>query len=67
LGSRLAFWVYLLLNDFDMESYAKALKDQGVSETDLNTLSMFQSLGLREADGTPKPALEVWIEYRNEK
>ena len=67
LGSRLAFWVYLLLNDFDMESYAKALKDQGVSETDLNTLSMFQSLGLREADGAPKPALEVWIEYRNEK
>ena len=67
LGSRLAFWVYLLLNDFDMESYAKALKDQGVSETDLNTLSMFQSLGLREADGTPKPALEVWMSFREER
>jgi hypothetical protein len=67
LGSRLAFWVYLLLNDFDMESYAKALKDQGVNETDANTLSMFQSLGLREADGTPKPALEVWISYRDGK
>ena len=67
LGSRLSFWVYLLLNDFDMESYAKALKDQGVSDTDANTLSMFQSLGLREADGTPKPALEVWMSYREER
>ena len=67
LGSRLAFWVYLLLNDFDMESYTDALKDQGVSENDVNTLSMFQSLGLREADGTPKPALEVWMSFREER
>ncbi len=67
LGSRLAFWVYLILNDFDMESYSKALKDQGISDFDVNTLSMFQTIGLREADGTPKPALEVWMSYRNEE
>ena len=67
LGSRLAFWVYLILNDFDMESYAKALKDQGVSENDVTTLGFFQSLGLREADGTPKPALEVWMSFREER
>ncbi len=66
LGSRLAFWVYLLLNDFDMESYSKAFGDQGVSETDLNTLSMFASLGLREMDGASKPALNVWMSYRVE-
>jgi hypothetical protein len=67
LGPRLSFWVYLLLNDFDMESYAKALKDQGVSDVDLTTLSMFASLGLREMDGTSKPALDVWMSYRNEQ
>ena len=67
LGSRLAFWVYLVLNDFDMESYSKAFGDQGASTTDLSTLSMFASLGLREMDGTPKPALEVWMSFREEK
>jgi hypothetical protein len=65
LGSRLAFWVYLVLNDFDMDSYSKMLSSQGGSDTDLGTLSMFSSLGLREMDGTPKPALEVWVSYRN--
>jgi hypothetical protein len=67
LGARLAFWVYLILNDFDMESYTKALKDQGVSDNDVNTLSMFQTIGLRDADGTPKPALDVWMSYREGK
>ena len=67
LGSRLAFWVYLVLNDFDMDSYAKASGQQGVSDTDINTLSMFSSLGLREMDGTPKPALEVWMSFRELK
>lgn len=67
IGSRLAFWVYLVLNDFDMKSYAQFNGNQNVSDTDLNTLSMFSSLGLREMDGTPKPALEVWMSFRNEK
>ena len=67
LGSRLAFWVYLVLNDFDMESYANFDANQNVSETDMNTLSMFASLGLREMDGTPKPALEVWMGFRGQK
>lgn len=67
IGSRLAFWVYLVLNDFDMKSYAQFNGNQNVSNTDLNTLSMFSSLGLREMDGTPKPALEVWMNFRNEK
>jgi len=66
-GPRLAFWVYLLLNDFDLDSYAKAVKDQGLSDNDVSTLSMFASLGLREADGAPKPALEVWMGFKNGK
>lgn len=32
---------------------------------DIATLSLFASLGLREMDGTPKPALEVWMEFRD--
>lgn len=66
LGARLSFWVYLVLNDFDMESYSKAIGGQGTSQTDLNTLGMFASLGLRGMDGTPKPALDVWMRFRNE-
>jgi hypothetical protein len=50
-----------------MASYSKASDQQGVSSTDLNTLRMFQTIGLREMDGTPKPALEVWMSYREEK
>lgn len=62
LGARLAFWTYLLLNDIDMNSYGRA---PGVSNTDIATLGLFASLGLREMDGTPKPALEVWMSFRN--
>ncbi len=62
LGERLAFWVYLLLNDFDPDSYAAAMP--GEAADDLNTLGFFTSVGLREADGTPKPALEVWDRLR---
>lgn len=60
LGPRMAFWVYLLLNDIDMNSYGRA---SGISNTDITTLSLFASLGLREMDGTPKPALEVWMGF----
>ena len=66
LGSRLRFWVYLLLNDFDLESYGKVFKEQGSSDADIQSLAMFSTLGLREWDGTPKPALEVWMSYRDD-
>ncbi len=61
-GERLAFWVYLLLNDFSLDSYAKKM---GQHDPDLETLSLFASIGLREFDGTPKPALEIWNKIRN--
>jgi len=67
LGSRLAFWTYLVLNDFDMDSYSKMFEQQGGNPADIQTLSMFSTLGLRELDGTPKPALELWASYRNEQ
>lgn len=64
LGGRLAFWVYLLLNDFNPASYAAAMRGQGQAEADVTTLGFFASVGLREADGTPKPALAVWDKLR---
>ncbi|MBT3322909.1 MAG: hypothetical protein HN392_11560 [Anaerolineae bacterium] len=61
-GERLSFWVHLLLNDFNLDSYATIM---GQDHRDLGTLSLFASMGLREFDGTPKPALEKWIEIQN--
>ena len=66
LGSRLAFWVYLVLNDFDMDSYTKMFISQGGNPADMDTLKMFSTLGLREMDGTPKPALELWMSFRGQ-
>ncbi|HKZ54873.1 MAG TPA: hypothetical protein VJ123_05285 [Anaerolineales bacterium] len=65
IGGRLAFWVYLLLSDFDREAYAEAMRAQGLSESDANALGMFASVGLRQSDGAPKPAMQVWDEYRS--
>ncbi len=67
LGERLRFWVYLLLNDFDLDSYAEAMQDQGRDPADVDTLRMFSAVGLREWDGTPKPALELWDAFREER
>jgi hypothetical protein len=64
-GERLAFWIYLLLTDFNLDSYASFMRTKGQSG-DINTLGMFASVGLREFDGSPKPALEVWDEFRGE-
>lgn len=64
IGDRLKFWIYLLLSDFNLDSYAGAMRQQGVSEADIETLAIFGSVGLREFDGTPKPALEVWDSFR---
>lgn len=64
LGERLNFWVYLLLTDLNMELIPNAAREAGLSETDLETLEIFAFVGLRNSDGTPKPALEVWDRYR---
>jgi hypothetical protein len=64
LGERLAFWVYLILSDLDMDSLGDAMRVNGMSEQDIDTLRMFATIGLRESDGTPKPALEEWDRLR---
>ncbi len=66
LGDRLCFWVYLILTDFNMESIAGIMRQQGRAESDIEGLSMFASVGLRRFDGSPKPALAVWDTYREE-
>lgn len=67
IGGRLDFWVYLLLDDLDMGSISQAMRDQGRDESEIEGLRMFAPIGLREADGTPKPALEVWERFRGEE
>ena len=42
------------------------MRAQGRPETDIETLSFFAALGLRQFDGTPKPALAVWDSYRGD-
>ena len=64
IGGRLVFWIYLLLNDFDPDGYAEMMRQQGRGEADIDTLGLFAAVGLRHADGSPKPALEVWDGYR---
>jgi len=61
LGGRLAFWIYLILSDFNLDSYAKYMTGQAA---DVQTLGFFTSVGLREKDGTPKPALQLWDSFR---
>jgi hypothetical protein len=62
-GDRLAFWIYLLINDFNLQSYASIMNQNGQGE-DINTLGMFASVGLTTSDRTPKPALAVWDSFR---
>jgi hypothetical protein len=66
IGSRLTFWIYLLLSDFNLDSYRAIMRQQGQDDEDITTLGMFASVGLRRLDGTPKPALEIWDSFRNE-
>lgn len=63
IGSRLVFWAYTLLNDLDMDSYRDYMQIQGTPADDITTLSVFQSIGLREVDGTPRLALAVWDSF----
>jgi hypothetical protein len=62
-GDRLAFWIYLLINDFNLDSYAKIMNGRG-QNNDVNTLGIFASVGLTKSDRTPKPALAVWDSFR---
>lgn len=64
LGERLSFWVYLLLSDFSLESYADMMRAQGQTDVDIETLGMFASVGLVEFDGAPTPALDLWDRLR---
>ncbi len=65
IGSRLDFWIYLLLSDLNEASYAKFMRQQGVRKDDITTLGFFVNVGLQEKDGqTPKPALELWDSFR---
>ncbi len=65
-GDRLAFWVYLILNDLNVESYTDLFRDEGLSEQNIDSFSLFAMMGLRAFDGTPKPALETWDGYWQE-
>ncbi len=64
IGSRLSFWVYLLLNDFNLGSYSLFMLGNGQNPLDVVTLGMFASVGLRNFDGTPKPAMALWDSFR---
>ena len=65
LGPRLAFWVNTLLDDFNLESYAEQMKRDGRDPQDALSLGAFAYIGLRNSDGSPKPALKAWDEMRN--
>jgi hypothetical protein len=64
IGGRLAFWIYLLLDDLNMESYGKYFADHGQAEM-TETMRWFSVVGLRSSDGVPKEALAVWDGFRN--
>jgi hypothetical protein len=64
LGPRLAFWVNTLLDDCNLESYAKQMKKEGRDPQDALSLGAFAYIGLRHSDGSAKPALEVWDRFR---
>lgn len=58
-GLRLAFWIYLLINDFDLDSYVKHISQIGM-HGDIEMLGWFSTMGLTALDRTPKPALQYW-------
>jgi len=63
-GDRLAFWIYLLINDMDLDSYVRFMEEQGEKSADIDTLGIFAHVGLTEIDRTAKPALAVWDSFR---
>jgi len=64
LGSRLVFWVNLLLTDFNLDSYSEYMLKNGQSTDDVSSLGNFAHVGLLNFDRSPKPALEAWDEMR---
>jgi hypothetical protein len=64
LGPRSVFWVNILLNDFNFDSYAEQVIKDGRDPQDTLLLGAFAYIGLRHFDGSPKPALEVWDKFR---
>ncbi|KAA3647797.1 MAG: hypothetical protein DWQ07_02100 [Chloroflexi bacterium] len=64
IGERLDFWVYLVLSDFNIDSFKQFMQEQGIENDDIDTLGMFASTGLINPDGTPKPALQLWDQLR---
>ena len=64
IGERLDFWIYLIIDDVNIEAYADFLTEHG-SPAEVETLALFGSLGLRTKEGEPKPALEIWDGIRN--
>jgi len=67
IGPRLTFWVYLLLDDFNLGSYAVFMMATGQNPLTVSTLGMFASVGLSNADGTPKTAMAVWDSFRKNR
>ncbi len=65
IGSRLDFWIYLILSDFNFDAFAREMKKSGHSK-DTGTLNWFSRIGLMELDGSPKPSLETWNLIRAE-
>jgi hypothetical protein len=63
-GGRLSFWIYLLINDFNLASYSSLMNQKGQG-IDINSLGMFAHVGLTTSDRTPKPALAVWDSFRS--
>ena len=60
IGSRLTFWIYLLMQDINVDDYARF-----IPKKDLATLRFFETVGLISPDGTAKPALKTWDSYRS--
>ena len=67
IGPRLTFWVYLLLNDFNLGSYTIFMIGNGQNPIDAITLGMFASVGLRNSDGTPKAGMDLWDSFRRNR
>ncbi|MCC6299591.1 MAG: hypothetical protein IT314_09850 [Anaerolineales bacterium] len=64
-GSRLVFWVNLLLTDFNIEAMTDFIIANGQSTENADFLAYFGNTGFLNSDRSPKPAMEVWDGFRN--
>jgi hypothetical protein len=65
IGERLAFWIYLVIDDINAEFYRDHLAGEGLGES-AEAILWFAAVGLRERDGAPKPGLETWDQLQGE-